>query len=70
VGWRKASILRVLLTNRPILIWVDRRFNRRAVIICIVVFEEIVESLGLFADKEDEVKVDGTNQERLHHVPG
>jgi hypothetical protein len=70
VGWRKANRLGVLLTNKSILIWIDRQFlKRRAIIICIVVLEKIVESIGLFASKY-KVKNGDINQVRLHHVPG
>jgi hypothetical protein len=48
----KNQQLGVLLTNETILVWIDRGFlRRRTIIICVVLVEEIVESMRLFAEK-------------------
>jgi hypothetical protein len=36
------------------LIWIERgSLGRRTIIVCVFILEEIVKSMGLFADKED-----------------
>lgn len=51
-GWRKSDRLCILLTNKTILVWIDRSLGRRAEIICVVLFvEDIIKSVRFFADQ-------------------